>query len=265
MLLELLTHVKGTPMQTIFPHWLDFFIAQIAYPYLQNVVKILALLFMIGLFTRWVAPILSVTFLFLFSFWYSKFDAPVPWLYVWFPLIVLSFSKCADAISLDALLFKNKTNTKLSSYRWPVELVAGWFAYIYFAAGLAKIVPINKGLNWMDGGTSHRIMYDRYLDSISHYLIGFPLIDFSAPGFIYGFLSIISLLIELLCVVIFFTVRLNNLIIFLVMSMHIFLYFVGVPGFVQIAFNLCICLIKPEIFNELYEWRKNIFKTFARN
>lgn len=249
LLLNLLTVVKGTSKPTIFPQFMDDFIAGIAVPYLQISTQLLSVFLILGLFTRFILPILFISFILLFGFWYSKFDAPVPWLYLWFPLLVLSFSRSEDEYSLDKFFsFCRKSEVAVNSYRWPIEVVSGWFAYIYVAAGIAKLLPITKGLNWLDGGTSQKIIYDRFLDSILFYIVEKPLFDYSSFSWIFSLLTIGSVIIELLCFTIIFTSKHNSTIVILVITMHCFLYLVGVPGFVQITAILCLCLVDPKYF-----------------
>lgn len=254
-LLNLLGVVEGTKeTKTIFPQFIGTIVENMAFPYLQVGVQVLSIFLIFGLFTRVILPFLFIAFLLLFGFWYTHFNAPVPWLYIWFPLLIMCFSRSADTLSLDKYFRTSSSNIKLSSnsYRWPVEVISGWFAYIYFAAGIAKVFPISKGLNWLNGGTSQEIIYDRFLDSLTYYLFGTPFFDYSSNHFVFGLLSLSSLIIELLFVLIFFTNRFNYLLIFLIMSMHFFLYLTGVPGFMQIALMLSICLINPK-FYKLYE------------
>jgi len=251
-LFQLLQIVKGTSKPTIFPAFVDQLISLIAVPYLQTATQILAVFMIFGLFTRFILPVLFFTFLLLFSFWYSKFDAPVPWLYLWFPLLILVFSRSEDAFSLDKLWgLLRKTAVAKNAYRWPIEMICGWFAYIYFAAGIAKILPISKGFVWLDGATSQGIIYDRFLDSFWYYVFQSPIFDYTTNAWLFAALSIFALLIELFAVIIFFTNKANNLLIFLIISMHLFLYLVGVPGFMQIALLLSICMINPTTFDRL--------------
>jgi hypothetical protein len=246
-LLQTVEGTKGT--KTIFPALMDDWIAANAYPYMTIALQVLSALLVLGLFTRYILPVITTVFILAFGFWYSKFNAPVPWLYIWFPLLILSFTRCADRLSLDALFgFTKEEKDKTSVYRWPVEVVTAWYAYIYVAAGIAKILPFTKGLIWLDGATSQKIIYDRYLDSFLHYVVGKPLFDYTQYAWLFGVLSIGSLLIELACIVLFFTNRYNNWIIFLVGSMHLFLYLTGVPGFMQLALVLSICLLSPTLF-----------------
>lgn len=253
-LFDLLQNAEGsTGTSTVFPDSLDDFIATYLVDYLQVVVPILSLLFIVGLFTRFVTPILFVSFLLLFSFWYIHFDAPVPWLYIWFPLLILSFGKCSDRLSLDSLFFKKSLkfkDRKSNSYRWPIELISGWFVYIYFSAGIAKLFPLTTLFKWMEGGTSQNILYERFLDSLLHYTLKDPLFDYSTNYYVFSILSILSILVELSVVTILFTNKFNWLIAVLIISMHFFLFMTGVPGFMQLALIICVCLINPKYFKD---------------
>lgn len=216
---------------------------------MTTALQVLSVFLVLGLFTRYILPVLTTVFILAFGFWYMKFNAPIPWLYVWFPLVILCFTRCADRLSLDARLgFTKEEHQKTNIYRWPIEVVTAWFAYIYVAAGIAKLLPFSKGIAWLDGATSQKIIYDRYLDSFLHYVVGRPLFDYTQYTWLFAALSIGSLLIELACIILFFTNRYNNWIIFLIGSMHLFLYLTGVPGFMQVALVLSICLLSPRWF-----------------
>ncbi|RMB57439.1 hypothetical protein EAX61_11880 [Dokdonia sinensis] len=264
-LIDLLQVAGGTSETvTIFPSFLDTLIASTLVDYLQIIVPVLSVLLILGFLTRFVAPLLFISFLFLFDFWYINFDAPVPWLYIWFPLLIICFSKSSDNISLDALVF-GKTlqtqNIQYNSYRWPIELVSAWFVYIYFSAGLAKIFPVTTLIEWMQGGTSQNILYERFLDSFLHYTFNEPFFDYSSNNYIFSILSILSIIVELSVIIILFTNRYNKIIIFLILSMHFFLFLTGVPGFMQLALILGICLINPKLFNDYPQTRNNKTKT----
>ncbi len=249
-LFELLQGVRGTTTtKTIFPAFADQLIAAMVSPHLIIIVQVLSIFLVVGLFTRYILPLLFAAFLMLFGYWYVKYNAPVPWLYIWFPLLILCFTRCADTLAVDSLLRLTKAETKNTSiYRWPVEVITGWFAYIYVAAGLAKMLPVVKALAWMNGGTSHKIIHDRFLDSVLYYLFGKPFLDYTEHAWLFAALSVFSFLIEIACLVLYFTNRFNYTILFLVISMHFFLYLTGVPAFMQLALILSICLLPPQLF-----------------
>src|SRR5678815_1369624 len=80
-----------------FNHWVDV----IAIPVVQPLTQILSIFLVAGLFTRYILPVLFTCFMLLFSFYYSRHNAPHPWIYIWFPLLILNFTKSNDAFSLD--------------------------------------------------------------------------------------------------------------------------------------------------------------------
>jgi hypothetical protein len=241
--------------KNIFPGFINQLIDAIAVPYLQIIVMALSIFLALGLLTKYILPILSISFLLLFSFYYARNNAPVPWLYTWFPLLLLNFTRCSDALSLDKFLklIRPLVDLRSKDYRWPIEVIAGWLAYIYVAAGLAKLLPIYKGWYWLQGGTSQDIMYNRYLDSMYFYWFGQPLFDYTEYRWVFAILSIASVAIELICILILFTNRYNGLIISLLMGMHLFLYLSGVMGFMQLTLLLSIALIQPGFFNKLFK------------
>ena len=252
---DLLQVVDGSGKPTIFPSFVDDLIAENV-NYLIPIVKFLSVALVLGILTKYITYLLTISFILLFGFLYSEFDAPVPWIYIWFPLIILSFSRCSDVWSVDRLLkTTHAEKTSLSVYRWPIEMIIGWFAYIYVAAGIAKIIPFSKGFVWLDGATSQKIVYERFLDSLLYYVLGKPFFDYTGYSFVFSSLSILSIIIELSCIILYFTSKFNYWILFFVLSMHFFLYLVGVPGFGQLAAILGVSLINPKFFIEILEAR----------
>lgn len=253
---HLLQQVPDTAnTKNVFPGLINQWVDVIALPYLQLITQVLSILLVLGLFTRFILPILSISFILLFSYYYARHNAPHPWLHIWFPLLLLNFTKCSDALSLDRLfgIIKPLPNVLSNAYRWPMEMVSAWLVYIYVAAGVAKILPIYKGLQWMEGGTSQEMMYHRFLNSIYFYVFGRPPFDYTQHQWLFTTLSIISILIELFCIVILFTRRFNISILVLLIIMHFFLYLTGVLGFMQLALILSIALIHPGFFNKLFK------------
>jgi len=256
MLFQLVLHVPDTAnTRNIFPGFFNHWIESIALPYLQPITQVLSVFLILGLCTRFILPLLFTSFMLLFSFYYSRHNAPHPWIYIWFPLLILNFTKCSDALSIDRWLGLVKPNTspQSSAYRWPMEAIAGWLAYIYVAAGLAKILPIYKGLHWLEGGTSQELMYHRFLNSIYFYLFKKPLFDYTQYHWLFSGLSLASLLIELSCILIFFTNRFHRYIFIMLFVMHFFLYFTGVLGFMQLALLLSVSLISPAFFSRWFK------------
>ena len=256
LIFQFIQQVPDTALtNNIFPgsfnHWIDV----IAIPVLQPITQILSIFLVLGLFTRYILPVLFTSFILLFSFYYSRHNAPHPWIYIWFPLLILSFTKSNDVLSLDRVfgIVKPPTNPTSNIYRWPMEVIAAWMAYIYVAAGVAKLIPVYKALRWLEGGTSQELLYHRFLNSLYFYLFKQPLFDYTKFHWIFSGLSIASLIIELSCIMIFFTRRFNFTLFILLFVMHFFLYLVGVLGFMQLALLLSVSLISPAFFSKLFK------------
>ena len=243
--------------KNIIPSFINQWINLLAIPYLQLITQVLSVFLILGLFTRYVLPLLFISFFLLFSYYYSRHNAPHPWIYIWFPLLVLCFTKSNDTLSLDKWLglAKTKLNPAAKDYRWPMELVAAWLAYIYVAAGVAKLIPLYRGLHWLDGGTSQEMMYHRFLNSFYFYIFRRPLFDYTEYHWLFAALSIASLFIELICIMIFITHRFNSTIFIMLFLMHLFLYFTGVLGFMQLALLLSVSLVSPAFFSRLFKER----------
>ncbi len=244
---------QGT--HTLFPEVWDSFIAAHCVPGLLLACKVLSVLLVLGVFTRLVLPLLTFAFVALFGFYYLGVNAPIHWLYLWFPLLVFCFAGSEHVWSIDAIMRRSKYKALRKQgavqYRWPVELTLGWFVYIYFAAGLAKVFPILKGVAWLNGQTSKEIIYYRYLDSPFHYLFGQPFFNYAEASFVFGALTISAVLLELFTIVLLFTNRFHILVLVLVIAMHFFLYLTGVAGFMQTALVLGLALLKPQRFDQL--------------
>jgi hypothetical protein len=259
-LFQLVQHVPDTAnTKNIFPAFINQLVDSIAIPYLQLITQLLSIFLILGLFTRYILPFLFISFIFLFSYYYSRHNAPHPWIYIWFPLLLLNFTLCSDALSLDNIIgiIKPLPDKRAAAYRWPMEAIAGWLAYIYVAAGLAKLLPVYKGWKWLEGGTSQEMLYNRFLNSIWFYIFKRPLFDYTQYHWLFSGLSIGSLIIELSCILIFFTYRFHRYIIIMLFMMHFFLYLVGVLGFMQLGLLLCISLVSPTFFSRLFKEQEN--------
>jgi len=207
-----------------------------------------SIFFAFGIFQRVNSKVLAVLFIVLNSYHYLFYDAPVPWLYFWFPLVVFA---CFDFYLPSVFaLFKNaRKELSYSPPAWPRELLVIWFVFIYAAAGISKIFPIEK--LWISGGAVQDVMYNRYLDSILHYVFQRPLFDYSEPNSFFVFGSVIAVASELACLLMLLTERWNHRIYFLIMLLYFVLLLIGVSGFAIFAFILGIALLKRGVFDRL--------------
>jgi hypothetical protein len=192
----------------------------------------------IGFFTPIFVKIMAASYFVVYAFHYSFFDAPVPWLYGWFPLIVLALSRCGDALSLDHVLrrFADKRGAipeKLPTITsgWPLDMIRAWFIYIYFSAGLSKLLPLSGVINWIQNSPTQEILVYRYPHSFQYYLFGHPLFDYSSQADLISFGVFTVLVLELSTIMLLFTDRFDLQVVTLVTGMHLGLWLLGVPNF----------------------------------
>ena len=249
---ELLLAVgKRQKVTTIFPVWFDDLTAQYLVQPLIVVCSVGAVLLTIGFLTRYVLPVLTLSFVVLYGFYYLGANAPAQWLYLWFPLVVFCFADTQAVWSVDAWLARRGRNIPVGDevrFRWPIELCVVWFCYIYFAAGLAKVFPLFKGFAWFNGQTSKEIIYYRYLDSPFHYVFGKPFFNYAEASLFFAVITISALLLELYTLVLVFTDRRHVLVLGLLLGMHLFLYMTGVAGFAQTALVLGVSMLPKRWF-----------------
>jgi hypothetical protein len=156
------------------------------------------------------------------------------WPYLWLFLLVMAMAPCADVWSFDAWRRARRSRSKSVAwslaYRWPIEAMIGWFALVYTAAGIAKLMPLRKGLEWLDGPTVHRLVGMRYFDSPVHWLFGRPAFDY-ALSWPFTAMALATVVVECGAVVLLFSRRSYPWVYSAIVCMHLVIYLAGVPGF----------------------------------
>lgn len=198
---------------------------------LLPVLLVAGILGLLGLGTRYSVTATALAFGLVGAIHYQYYDAPLPWLYLWFPLLVLARSDSGAVWSLDAILSRRRPPRSGPEYTWPVELGRAWFAYIYIAAGLSKVFPLRDLLPWLTGMTTQRIVWSRYLHSFAYFLTDRPLFDYSRPSLWFVVGGLIAVVLELGVCVILFTSRFDHVVLVAILGFHGALWFLGVPGF----------------------------------
>jgi len=124
----------------------------------MQIVWRMALLFgCLGLFTR-----VSTAISFVFGFYFFGLPASFGRIHhaehvLIFSFLIMAFSRCGDAWSIDALIRKARTGAiqeppALSGeYTWPVRMLWVVMALMYFAAGVSKIR--HSGFEWINSDT----------------------------------------------------------------------------------------------------------------
>jgi hypothetical protein len=244
--------------KTYVPNIIGQWVAEGGYAYLVTTNQVLACLLITGLCTKFILPALLLAFLVLYSFYYSCLGYPCQWVYLWFPLLILGLSRCNDVWSIDAFILKRRAKTPhlpfkendTTHYRWPIELLIVWFVYIYFAAGLAKLFPISNGLLWLEGGQIKDIMVTRFLESPLHYIFNEPLFNYAEEYWFYRISAFLGLFTELFVISTLFSTRFYIPVLFLVFGMHVFLFMIGIAGFIQTCIILALAFIPAHIFGD---------------
>lgn len=229
---RIFSEVGGTDYTvTVFPAWVDDWIARNIWVLLPSL-QIAAVLTLLGFLTPFSTWLLSLLYLVVYSFHYSFFDAPVPWLYGWFPLIVLALSQSGRRWSVDEWLMREQPRSSSSSrYGWPLDAMRLWFVYIYVSAGISKVFPLSDFFSWVANSPTQEILVFRYPHSMAYYLFGRPLFDYSTSSELISLGAFFVVLLELSVLVMVFTEKFDYLLLLSVFLMHGILWTVGVPNF----------------------------------
>lgn len=229
---RLFSEVGGTDQTlTVFPPWVDDWISGSIWVLLPAL-QIFAVLSFLGFLTAFSTWALFLTYLLVYSFHYSFFDAPVPWLYGWFPLLVLALSQSGHRWSVDSWVKRRKPRPSFSAlYGWPLDAIRLWFVYIYVSAGISKIFPLSDFPSWVANSPTQEILVFRYPHSMSYYLLGRPLVDYSAASELISVGALLVVFLELSILAMVFTDKFDYFFISAVFSMHGVLWLVGVPNF----------------------------------
>jgi MFS family permease len=207
----------------------------------------------IGLLTRSAVTVLAICFLLVQHYYYRHTGYHDDWLYFNFLLLVLCFSRCADAWSIDSWLRRRlarspgEAHANPQEYRWPVEVMQTWFCSLYVLAAVAKMFPLENGIKWLGGGTTQQLVLSRMYDSPLYWIFGRPLFDYTQL-WPFMLIAIGAVVIEAAVVFPLFTRRYNAGILLLIFALHFGIYVVGVPGFLHIAAVCSVLFIPPEWF-----------------
>jgi hypothetical protein len=210
-----------------------------------------------GLATRLSTIVTLAAFFLTQQYWFGTTVFHDDWLYFTFYLLVLCFAPIGDAFSFDA--WRNRQPYRpLGAYRWPVEAIILWFAFNYFAAGIAKIFPLAKGAAWLSGASAREFAQEFVRDSPLFWVLGhsaFPL-DADWPFFL---ASVLTAIVELGAICLLFTRRAYLPVLAALIGMHFGIWLMGIPGFVQIALVSAVAFASPSWFESLdLRWRERI-------
>lgn len=204
---------------------------------------IAAVFVIVGLATRTASWILLAVFLSTQNYFFRFSLFHDDWLYFNFYLLVLCLSRSADRLALDALI-RPRPAAASPAYRWPVEVMIGWFSLVYISAGIAKLMPLRKGVLWLGGSSLQHFAVHFYFDSPIYWLLGHPLFDYSTRWpFCVG--AVATVLIELSAGLLLVTRTADAWIVGAIILLHVGVALLGIPGFVQISILSSLLFLRP--------------------
>lgn len=120
----------------------------------------------VGVFTRISVAIYALCYLLLISHLWSYGEIHHPEVVPCWFLLILSFSRCGDRLSLDALWFGDakQKSQEFIYYEWPIKLLLVSVAWGYWYSGAWKLF-YQGGIEWMNGHTLKFYMLTKGVDS----------------------------------------------------------------------------------------------------
>lgn len=234
--------------RTIVPLPLELFFMRYMWTAL-NLGMLSAVLVALGLFTRIALPVLLATYFVSQNYYYRAITAHDDWLYFIFPLLVLCFARCSDALSLDALIARRRGRPAVQArdpraYRWPIELMTVWIALVYGAAGIAKLFPLRKGIVWLDGTSAQNMAMYYLRDSPLFFALGTTPFDYGVR-WPFTVLSAGAAAIELSAFALLFWRKAAPFAVAALLSMHLGIYAFGISGFSTLLLVSSVALLDP--------------------
>ena len=205
----------------------------------------------LGVFTRLATGVVLVAFLITQNYWFRATVFHDDWLYFVFPLSVLLFARSNDRLAIDALLRRKPplSGDARSAYRWPVELIVSWFAFLYVAAGLAKIFPLRKGVLWLSGRSVQAFAVEFVQDSPLYWLLDRAPFDYRVL-WPFALASWATVVVELAAGALPCLGKTRPLLFLAVLGMHASIWMLGIPGFIQIALAFLPAMLPARLFRD---------------
>lgn len=203
----------------------------------------------LGAATRVASVVCFACFVATQHYWFRSTVFHDEWVFMTFPLLVMCFAPMGDFGSVDAWRRRATASAPVDrrSYRWPAEAFTFWYAFVYVAAGLAKLLPLSKGAVWLSGVSTQEFAVEFALDSPLHWWLGRTAFDY---GLLWPFTiaSALTVVVELLPALILFTERFRALVVLVLLGMHGTILLMGIPGFPFISLVCATGVLLPEWF-----------------
>ena len=224
---------------TVFPRWLEFFVEEYV-DEIRLVAIVSSIGFAIGLRPRTFATIQLGAALLLFNSYLRLTRSHVEWPYWIFLILVFCFACSSDSLSVDRLLGFSKQAKDQQEYRWPIECCILWFSCIYVSAGIAKMLPLQAGFEWLSGDKVRQVAAIYYFDSPIHWMFGQSLVNMNSK-WPFVLMAIGTIVIELGAAMFLLTSRFNRILLTSIMGFHVSIYLVSGCG--DFVFTVIACSV----------------------
>lgn len=223
---------------------------------LRDLGLIAAALFVLGLGGRLTVLVLLGCFTATQYFWFGATLFHDDWIYFTFPLLAFLCLTRPTAFSLDARLRRRPRDpdSEQREARLLVEAWVFWIGFVYLAAGIAKVFPLAKGIDWLSGISAQHFALEFVRQSPAIALFGEPVFPLDAR-WIFGLGAITTVVVELGAAALWFTRRAYLPVALAVFAMHAGIWLTGIPAFIGMFTVLALALLPAHAFTRPDRWR----------
>lgn len=217
---------------------------------LRDLGLLTAALFVLGLGGRLTVLTLLACFFTTQLYWFGATLFHDDWIYFTFPLLAFLTLTAPTAYSLDAWIHRRRAidpTHQQREARFLVETWIFWIGFIYVAAGIAKLFPLAKGLEWLTGRAAQEFAIQFARQSPALALLDQPLFPYDAQWmFCLG--AIATVAIELGAAALWFTRRAYLPLAIAIFAMHTAIWLTGIPAFIGMFGILALALLPTRGF-----------------
>ncbi|MEZ4437188.1 MAG: HTTM domain-containing protein [bacterium] len=223
---------------------------------LRDVGLVAAALFVLGLGGRLTTLVLLGSFTVTQYFWFGATLFHDDWIYFTFPLLAFLCLTHPTAFSLDARLRRRPSDpdTERREARLLIEAWVFWIGFVYLAAGIAKLFPLTKGIDWLSGIAAQHFALEFVRQSPAIALFGEPVIPLDAR-WIFALGAIATVIVELGAAALWFTRRAYLPVATAIFAMHLGIWLTGIPAFIGMFSVLALSLLPRHAFTRADAWR----------
>lgn len=230
---------------------------------LRDLGALTAALFVFGLGGRLTVLTLLACFFTTQLYWFGATLFHDDWIYFTFPLLAFLTLTAPTAYSLDAWIHHRLRRRRRQEgdptrdqreARFLVEIWVFWIGFIYVAAGIAKLFPLAKGIEWLTGRAAQEFAIQFARQSPALALLDQPLIPYDAQWmFCLG--AIATVAVELGAAALWFTRRAYLPLAIALFAMHTTIWLTGIPAFIGMFGILALALLPTRGFARADAWR----------